>query len=819
MRHLQLHSLSWLALALAGSVLGASQGLPPLAREALADVQGKEGVRAAAIASHVEALKATYGLSGSDQIQEVGRNTDPYGKTHVRFAQGYRGTRVWGSRLIGHMTSDGGFEKVQAKVFPGIDLQPADLLAADAVRARCLKRLGLQEEKTSPQVNLERIVFPTALQDGLKIKRNAKGELALDEAYSVATPRRSQPYVWAYHATVLQGRMGERGVTEMIVDATTGELLKKWDGRIYDAPATGNSEYNGTVSLNTNPFVWVNAWDSTWGPDLMPPSGTYNTLRDTTRTTAINPIWSVYDWMNVPGIATYWVDNYFSTSIPGGEIPYLVSGTEWGDGKPFAGFPAGDQSVTIATANLAVNGQTVAVDATHGVLKTWDFFRSVFGRNGMDDQGTPPAVFVHVNEGFYQTMTPMLNAYFVPYNQSMYFGDGDLRQGYGPFTSMDITAHEMSHGVVAGSGGLDNVGESGGLNEATADIFSAMTRFYSWGPNGGTGSVIPDTAPNAPTEDGVWTIGKQLTTSHQAIRSMYKPSQDGYSHDSWFDGIGLDDVHFTMGPGNRAFYFLAQGASSQPTAVSYSPCLPGGMTGLGNDTASRIWYRTLTTRLADPATDYAGFRTLMEETATELYGAGSNELAAVKNAFAAVNVGAPASGVEPVRVMLGRQVEGVVDETSGGYNWNSDLNRLIVIPVPGVPQTLPAPTITHATNTDYTWSLGGYSKAIAEQGGAIVGGKAFKAPYINHYLWTLKVSSNQDPSRYAATLAYACNMDTDTDTEFDALDLAAYAISWGRSQQYFPSSLVPLLDISNNSMTDDNDISLARLGFNSVFAH
>jgi Zn-dependent metalloprotease len=815
MRNVYHHSLSWLALATVATVLGASQPLQPLPKASLASLQGREDSRAARIAAYVDEVKATKGLKGSDGILELRRSTDAYGKTHVRFTQTYQGAPVWGSRLLGHMTADGALENVQTKVYPGIDLSSADLLAEDSIRTRCLQRLGAKEDATT---RLERIVFPTQLQDGVKIKRTATGEFALDETYSVATPRKAQPYVWAYHATVLQGPFGEQGVTELILDATTGEVLKAWDGRNFDTPAVGHSEYNGDITLNTNPVDWVNnVWMT---PNLMPPTGTYNTLRDTTRTTKRNPIWSAAgDYMDIPGIATYWADNYFASGLMSGYVPFLNTGEEWGDGQPFAGFKSGDQAVTIATANLALNGQTVAVDATHGVLATWDFYKNVFGRNGMDDMGTPPAVFVHVNDGFYQTMTPMLNAYFVDYNQSMYFGDGDLTQGYGPFTSMDVTAHEMTHGVVAGSGGLTNLGESGGLNEATADVFSAMTRFYTWGPSKGTGSIIPDVAPNAPIEDGLWTIGKQLTTSHTPLRFAYKPSLDGYTYDQWFDGMALDDVHFTMGPGIRAFYFLAQGASAQSGDTTYSPCLPGGMSGLGNDTAARIWYRALTTRLADPDMDYVGFRGIMEEAATELYGAGSIEVAAVQNAFAAVNVGASAGGVEPVRVVLDRQINGVTDETGYGYNWNSDYNRFIVVPVSGVAQTLPAPTITHASNTGYTWSLGGYSQAIANPGGKIVDGKAFVAPNINHYMWTLKVSSDEDPSRYAATVAYVCNMDTDSDTEFDALDLAAYALSWGRSQQYFASTTVPLLDVSNNAMTDDNDISLVKLGFNSVFAH
>lgn len=814
-------SLSWLALATVSGALWANGPLQALPKATLSSLKAVEDCRAAVIASHVDGMKAAYGLKGSDEFREVRRQTDEFGKTHVRFRQFHQGVLVWGSGLMGHMNAVGGLEETQAKTYANINLQAANLLSEDEIRSRCLKRLGLST--TTVPVKVEKVVFPTRLQDGLKLKRNEKGELAFDETFSVATPRKSQAYVWAYHATVLEGQFGENGATELIVDAATGQVLKKWDSRVYDTPAIGHSQYNGTVTLNTNTYDWVNqVWKT---PNLMPPTGSYNALRDTTRTTKINPAFGdLYPEKNLPGIATYWSDNYYAGGLMSGYPPYLVTGNEWGDGQPFHGNYDRDQYVNIATANLSVNGQTVAVDATYGVTSTWDFYKNVFGRNGMDDQGTPPFVFVHVNEGFYQTMTPMLNAYFAPYNQSMYFGDGDLSQGYGPFASLDITAHEMSHGVVEASGGLNSGYESGGLNEATADIFAAMTRFWMWGPGKGTGSVIPDTAPNAPIEDGVWTTGRQITVDNSAIRNMVKPSLDGYSYDQWFDGMWMDDVHFTMGPGTRAFYFLSQGASNSSSALNYSPCLPGGMAGLGNDKAARIWYRAISTKLADPDMDFHGFRAIMLDAATELHGAGSAEVAAVQNAFAAVNVGAAAGGVEPVMVGLSRQIEGIADEGTDdvgnwGYNWDSVMGRFILVPVTGTVQILPTPTITNTPNQGYTWALGGLSAAVAPQGGKIVDGKAFAAPNLNHTFWTLKVSSDQDPSRFAATIAYACNMDTDADTEFDALDLAAYALSWGRSQEYFPSDLVPLLDISNNGMTDDNDIALAKLGFNSLFAH
>jgi len=52
----------------------------------------------------------------------------------------------------------------------------------------------------------------------------------------------------------------------------------------------------------------------------------------------------------------------------------------------------------------------------------------------------------------------------------MRYGDGD-GASYGPLVSLDVAGHEMSHGLTAATAKLNYSGESGGLNEATSDMF------------------------------------------------------------------------------------------------------------------------------------------------------------------------------------------------------------------------------------------------------------------------------------------------------------------------------------------------------------
>ena len=95
------------------------------------------------------------------------------------------------------------------------------------------------------------------------------------------------------------------------------------------------------------------------------------------------------------------------------------------------------------------------------------------------------------------------------------------------------------------------------------------------------------------------------------------------------------------GPNNRMFYFLSSGSNATAGNDAHSTYLqrqPSAMTGIGNDKAFRIWFKSNTTKFTS-STNYADARAKMIESATELYGAGSAEVIAVKRAYAAINVG------------------------------------------------------------------------------------------------------------------------------------------------------------------------------------
>ncbi|WP_443056313.1 M4 family metallopeptidase [Streptomyces sp. IBSBF 3136] len=269
------------------------------------------------------------------------------------------------------------------------------------------------------------------------------------------------------------------------------------------------------------------------------------------------------------------------------------------------------------------NAATAGADAHYGAAVTWDFYKNTFGRSGIKNNGVGAYSRVHYGNSY-------VNAFWDDGCFCMTYGDGSGNAK--PLTAIDVAGHEMSHGVTSNTAGLNYSGESGGLNEATSDIFGTGVEFYA----------------NNASDPGDYLIGEKIDINGNGtpLRYMDKPSKDGASKDSWYSGIGGVDVHYSSGPANHFFYLLSEGSGAKViNGVSYNSPTADGLpvTGIGRDKALQIWYRALTTKWTS-TTNYAGARTGTLAAAGELYGTTSAEYKAVQDAWAAVAVGARSGG-------------------------------------------------------------------------------------------------------------------------------------------------------------------------------
>ncbi|MFF1834687.1 M4 family metallopeptidase [Streptomyces sp. NPDC058231] len=296
-----------------------------------------------------------------------------------------------------------------------------------------------------------------------------------------------------------------------------------------------------------------------------------------------------------------------STSSGTGTL-YSGSDDVWGDGTP-------------------QNTETAAADAHYGAAETWDYYKNVQGRTGIRGDGIGAYSRVHYGNSY-------VNAFWDDSCFCMTYGDGSGNTS--PLTSLDVAAHEMSHGVTAATAGLNYSGESGGLNEATSDIFATAVEFYA----------------NNATDQGDYLIGEKIDINGDGtpLRYQDKPSKDGASKDSWSSSLGGLDVHYSSGPANHFFYLLSEGSGAKTiNGVSYNSPTSDGLpvTGIGRDKAALIWYKALTTKFTS-TTNYAAARTGTLAAAGELYGTSSAEYKSVADAWAGINVGSrPGGGTDP----------------------------------------------------------------------------------------------------------------------------------------------------------------------------
>ncbi|MET8170654.1 M4 family metallopeptidase [Streptomyces sp. NPDC005329] len=274
------------------------------------------------------------------------------------------------------------------------------------------------------------------------------------------------------------------------------------------------------------------------------------------------------------------------------------------------------------------NTQTAGVDAHYGAQVTWDFYKNTFGRSGIKNDGVAAYSRVHYS-------TAYVNAFWDDDCFCMTYGDGTSSTH--ALTSLDVAGHEMTHGVTSNTANLNYTGESGGLNEATSDIFGTGVEFY---------------AANS-SDVGDYLIGEKIDINGDGtpLRYMDKPSKDGGSADSWYSGVGNLDVHYSSGPANHMFYLLSEGSGTKViNGTSYTSTTSDGVAvaGIGRAAALQIWYKALTTYMTS-STTYAQARTAALNAASALYGASSAQYAGVGNAFAGINVGShitvPSTGV------------------------------------------------------------------------------------------------------------------------------------------------------------------------------
>ncbi len=290
-----------------------------------------------------------------------------------------------------------------------------------------------------------------------------------------------------------------------------------------------------------------------------------------------------------------------------------------GKGKNFASATNFTNNSTNWTAfNPAVD--QYATDAMWGQEKTYDFYKSNFGRNSVDNMGFALNGYVHADLIGAFDYQNNINAFWD--GVEMVYGDGN-GSSITPLTCLDVVGHEITHGVTSNSAKLTYQKESGALNEGFSDVMGTSIEFYG-----------------KPSQAN-WTIGENTGLIFRSMADPKLYNQPNTYHGTYWQNTecgtpsSANDycgVHTNSGVLNYWYYLLVNGGSGTNDINNQYT-----VSGIGLATAQKIAYNTLLSLASN--SQYADARTQSISYASGQYGVNSSQVIAVTNAWYAVGVG------------------------------------------------------------------------------------------------------------------------------------------------------------------------------------
>ena len=226
---------------------------------------------------------------------------------------------------------------------------------------------------------------------------------------------------------------------------------------------------------------------------------------------------------------------------------------------------------------------------------TWDFYSQRFSRDSLDDKGVPLVSSVHVGKN-------LNNAFWT--GEQMAYGDGDGKL-FTRFTrSLDVVAHELTHGVISYSADLLYQNESGALNEHFADVFGMLTRQWHEGTavQNADWLVDKDIMGPAATARGLRTF--RAEKAYENDHYFGTDPQPKQLRDQYRGSDAYGGVHINSGIPNHAFFLFA-------TALG----------GNAWERAGGVWYESLLTLPTEA--QFSDMVLASEKTAVEQHGRGS----------------------------------------------------------------------------------------------------------------------------------------------------------------------------------------------------
>jgi Zn-dependent metalloprotease len=251
----------------------------------------------------------------------------------------------------------------------------------------------------------------------------------------------------------------------------------------------------------------------------------------------------------------------------------------------------------VPVANPGSSSDATAKRAFNETTNVAKFYKDVFNRNSIDNQGMTMMSSIHYGRQYNNAM----------WNGSqMVYGDGDGSLFIDFTSGNDVIGHELTHGVTQYSLQLDYQDDAGGLNESISDCFGSM--FRQW-----------EASQDVNAAD--WLIGHDImgptakARGFTCLRDMASPAAQhclapqptNYSQVT----PGMDP-HYSSGPPNLAFC---------------TACKTLG--GKSWEKIGQVWYSSLTGFGPTPNMTMKAFADRTRQVASTMYGSTPAVAAAV----------------------------------------------------------------------------------------------------------------------------------------------------------------------------------------------
>ncbi|MCB9284738.1 MAG: M4 family metallopeptidase [Lewinellaceae bacterium] len=523
---------------------------------------------------YLEAVRSVLRLDVPTEELVISRvDTEPNGQVHIRYQQLWKGVPVYGAEVVLHKNAKA-YYLFNGRYFPSprlADVTP--VLTAEQAAEKALGHVAGFEtvKKLSP--------------DEARISGGAQTQTTLVIYHPDRKPNAAR---LAWHVTVIPNITARYSY---FIDAQHGDVLGyhselcKLTGFLPEA--------HHSCAPPSKPEEGANAGSGAAPPPDGPATANAQDLLGQTRlinTYCKNNVYYLID-------ASQAMFNNTQSSFPDDPVGVIWTIDAQNTSPENANFSL--KHITSAT-NAWNNPK--AVSAHYHGEKAYDYFKGTFNRESINGQGGNILSLINVVES---DNTQMDNAFWNGF--AMFYGNGNQAFVAPLAKALDVSGHEMSHGVIQSTANLEYMGESGALNESFADVFGAMIDRNDW--QMGEDVVNTNIFPSGALRD--------LSNPHNGGNNLNDPGwQPAHYSERYTGSQDNGGVHINSGIVNRAYYLFANS--------------------IGKDKAEQVYYRALDKYLVK-SSQFIDCRIAVIQAATDLYGAA--EVNAAKAAFDAVGIG------------------------------------------------------------------------------------------------------------------------------------------------------------------------------------